>query len=290
MPITTLAEVQDQIEKFWSPLFTKTLRESLLMGSLVNRDYEGQIKELGDQVRVSQIVDATGELRTVGGTGSDDANAFETESLQTVKVDIKADKRAVAAYEFAELVELQSQIGAEKSAIRESLMFAVEKQINTYLYSLVSPSTSSPDHTIGSVADFNATQLLNCRKLAAQAKWRKDKGWFALLDPSYYNDILNATTMTSSDYVGDDQPVVGGQVAKQRFGFNILEDNSRPEDTAVLFHPDFMHLVMQSQARFKVSDQHANKKFGYIVSVDLIFGAKLGIDGAKKHIKVTASA
>ena len=118
-----------------------------------------------------------------------------------------------------------------------------------------------------------------------------------LLDPAYYSDNLNAQTLTSSDFVPD-APVVSGQIARQRYGFNILEDNSAgigtlaasgTEDVCLAFHPDFMLLVMQKEPTFKVSDLHSNKQFGFVISVDMVFGAKLGIDGAKKHITVVGS-
>lgn len=286
MSLTTLGVVSEQIQKFWAPMFMKELRQSLLLGALVNKEYQGEIKQLGDTVYVSQINAPTGELRTAGT----DADSFNTEALSTSRISIQANKRAVAAFEFEDLVQLQSQIGAQDSEIRESLKFAISKQVNDYLKTLVSPSTSSPDHLINSVTDFNAAQLSAARILASQAKWLMQKGWYGLLDPSYYGDILNASTLTSSDYVGGEAPIVGGQIVKQRFGFNLLEDNSFSTDRALLFSPDFMHLVMQQEPRFKISDQHANKKFGYIVSCDLVFGAGLGIDGAKKHIVVSAAA
>lgn len=282
MAVTDLAAVTNQIQKVWSPLFTKELRESLLLGSLVNKDYEGEIKKLNDTVYVSQINAPTGQLKTVGV----DADTFESESLSTTRISIEANKRAVASFEVQDLVEIQSQIGQQGSELRNSLMYAIEKQINDYLYTLVSPSTSAPDHLISGVTDFNAAQLAAVRTLAAQAKWMKNKPWYLLADPVYYGDLLNATTLTSGDYGASDAPVISGQMAMQRFGFNIFEDNSRSTDQCIAFHPDFMHLVMQTEAQFKISDLHSQKKFGYLLSVDLIFGAKLGIAGDKKHIKV----
>lgn len=289
MAQTSIADVTDQIQKFWGAMFMKQLREMHVLPSLVNKDYQGDLKQYGDTVRVSQINAPAGELRTVGV----DADAFDSEELSTSYVDVKADKRAVAAYEFEDLVQIQSQIGAQDSEVRDALMFAIGKQINSYLYSLVSPSAAAPDHIINGVTDFNASQLIGVHKLASQAKWLKTKGWYVLVDPSYKADLLAAQTLTSGDYVND-APVIGGQIVTQRFGMNIIEDNSAGlaalsstgEDVAVAFSPDFMHLVMQSQPTFKISDMHAQKKFGYVMSVDVIFGAKLGIDGAKKHIKV----
>lgn len=291
MAKTDLSSVQNQIQKFWSPLFMDELRASQLLGSLVNKEYQGQIQKGGDTVRVSQINAPVGENRTIGT----DADAFSTEALSLSYVDIKADKRAVAAYEFDDLVSLQSQIDAEMaggpaSKIREALVYAVDKQIHQYLYSLVAPSAPSPDHLIQSVTDFNKGQLLANRLLASAAKWDKTKGWWILADPSFYNDILSDTTLVSKDYVEGEAPVVGGQIVNKRYGFNILEDNSLAVDQALVFHPDFMHLVTQTTVQFKISDLHSQKKFGFVISADIIYGAKLGIGGAKKHILNTASA
>ena len=283
MSATGVADVQDQVQQFWSPLFMKELREKLLLGSLVNRDYEGEIRKKGDTVKVSQINAPTGELRDVGV----DADSFATEKLSTTQVEIKADKRAVAAYEFEDLVEIQSQIGNETSEIRASLMFAVEKQINDFLYTKVAPSTSNPDHDRTGIANFNAGEVTTLRKLAAQAKWMRNKPWWILADPSYMKDMLDDQVLTSADFVGD-QPVVGGSIIQKRFGWNIVEDDSRPEDFALAFHPDWLYFVMQTLPTFKVSDLHSNKQFGFVISVDLILGAQLGIAGNVKHIRVTA--
>jgi hypothetical protein len=286
MSVTKLAEVADQIQKYWSPLFTKQLRESLLLGGLVDKRYEGAITKGGDTVRVSQVNAPTGQLLTVGT----DADSFDTEAVSTNFVDIKADKRAVAAYEFEDLVSLQSQIAMENPEVMESLRYAMAKQINDYLYSLTAPSTSAPDHVINSVTDFNAAQLAAVRLLAAQAKWPNDGQWYCIVDPSYYSDLLNAQTLVSSDFGAQDAPVIGGQIALRRFGFNTLEDNSRATDKALIFHPSYLHMVSQPEVQVKISDMHSSKKFGMVMSVDMVFGAKLGIEGSKKHISVVAAA
>lgn len=281
MSATKLAAVTDQVQKFWSPRFTKELRASHLLGSLVNREYRGEIKKGGDTVTVSQIVAASGELLNAQ---TDDS--FSSEALQVSEVSVTADKRAVASYKFNDIVDIQSLIEKDNPEVMESLMYGMNNQINNYLYSLVSPSTSAPDHDIASVTDFNSTQLSAVRTLAAQAKWRKAPGWYLLLDPQYYSDLLNSTNIVSSDFSAGDAPVVGGVIGTKRFGFSIFEDDSRSADFGLAFHPDFLLMVQQTEVQVKISDLHALGQFGYLMSVDLIFGAKLGIDGAKKHIKI----
>jgi len=293
MSVTLVSDVSNQIQKFWAPLFMDELKEQTILPSLVNKSYQGEIKKGGDTVRVSQINRPTAQIRDIGVN----SDSFDSSLLSTQYVDVAANKRIVAAYEFEDLVDLQSQIGDQNSKVRQTLLEAVEIQLNNYLYSLCAASTSAPDHSLASVTDMNASQVNSIRKLASQAKWAKQGGWWLLVDPSYMSDILNAATLTSSDYGAADAPIIGGSVALQRFGFNILEDNSAglvtyggtlgsgSEDFALAFHPDFMHLVM-GQPQFKVSDMHSSKKFGYVISLDMWVGAKLGNSGSVKHIQI----
>lgn len=297
MATTLLADVQNQVGTIWSNMFMDELKEKTLLPSLISKQYDGELtNKPSSTVRVSQIDRPTAQRKQVG-SGHE---YFSANKLATQYVDIVADQVISAALEFDDLVELQSQIGQQDSKIRQALMESVEIELNNYLYSLVSPSTSTPDHLVGGVTDFNGSALNTNRKLASQAKWASQGGWWCLTDPQFYTDLLNSQTIVSQDYAPGEAPVVGGQIVNKRFGFNILEDNSAgliaamnrlasssaTEDAALLFHPDFMHLVMPKIAEFKVSDLHSNKQFGYVISVRMVVGAKLGIEGDNKHIVV----
>jgi hypothetical protein len=292
MSLTNKADLANQVQTRWSPVFSKELRSSKPMLELVNKDYEGAIQNQGDTVRVSQVTKATGQLLTVGGSGADDANIVSSEKLTTQYVDVVANKLATASFEIASLAQLQSQLDSAEgqSEIRSALLEGVANQINDYLWSLSNPSTSSPDHLINSKASLAATDLSAYRTLAAKAKWLKNKGWFGLLNPDYYGDLLEATTMTSKDYVGDEAPVIGGEIVNKRFGFGLIEDNSRNSAKGLFFHPDYLVYCVQQGATWKLSDLHVVGKRGYLLTVDVLFGAKLGIDGNKKHIYVTSAA
>ena len=281
---TGIGNVSNQIQKFWSPIFTKELRQNNLLINLLDKSYQGELKAHGDTVYVSQVNAPTGDLLTVGT----DADTFDSELLSMSRISIQANKRAVAAVEITDLADLQSQLGQQDSEIRQSLMYAISKQVNTYLYSLMVPSTSAPDHTL-TTTDFNAATLSTARKTAATAKWPSQEPWYLVVDPSYYSDILDDTTLSSVDYGAQDVPMIGGQVARPRMGFNIFEDNSLSTDIGYAFYKDCIHLVMQKMPTFKLSDLHAQKKFSYLLSVDMVFGAAVGISGDEKMIKWTAS-
>lgn len=291
MSLTLVGDLANQAQKFWSPLLKDELKQDTMLASLVSKEYQGEIKKGGDTVYVTQIDRPTGSIKTIGV----DHDTYTSEKLTTTRISIAANKIVEASIELDNLVDLQTQLGepSAKQTIRKAMLEACEIKLNSYLYSQVAPSASAPDHIINAVADFNASQAANVRKLAAQARWAKDGGWWLLLDPSYFSDFLSAATLTSSDYVGGDAPVVGGQFATKRFGFNVLEDNSdgiltlgtSGVDCGLAFHPDFLHLVMGAP-EFKLSDLHANKRRGYLLTCEFLVGSALGIDGDKKHIRI----
>jgi hypothetical protein len=280
---TDIAQVQNQVQTLWAPLFQAELRAKLLLGSAINMNYSSELKAKGQVVRVSQIKKATGQTRTVGV----DADAFESEQLQTAYVDVTANKRFVAAFEFTDLVDLQSQIGDQNSEIRKALLYGMSKQVNSYLYSLVNPSTSAPDHLLSGNAAFSKQLLIDIRQLAGESHWA-DEDKYLFLSPDYFADLLADTTLTNvNDFApGQDAPVIGGKNIMKRYGFNIVEDDSLAATYGLAFHKDFLLMVAQTQPTFLVSSLHSQKKFGYVISVDMIGGAALGVEGNIKHVKI----
>ena len=288
MSATKITDVQDQVKDYWSDLMLDELKQDSIVVNLLSKDYQGEILQGGDTVKVSQIVRPTGATKTIG---SGDYDTYSTEKFKLSQIDIKADKIFEAGFEFDSLVELQSQLGSQDSKIRNALKEAIDIQINNYIFSQVSGTNNT-----GSVTDFNASQISALRKIAGQRKWAKDGEWYCLADSSYHSDMLNAQTLTSQDYIAGEMPVIGGQIANRRFGFNILEDNSDglldliatvsgtdTEDCAIGFHRDFMHLVLAPTIEFKLSDLHASKKRGFLLTAEIIGGVKQGHDHDALH-------
>lgn len=283
MAQTNKDEVTNAVQTFWSSLFMDELRQQNILMNLVNRDYEGEIKDMGDTVKITQINKPTGETLTIG-TGAD--RTFTPEAMSISSGSLTANKRFVASFDIDESAMMQSMIdptGPKATEIRLALVDAVNTQINTFLLSLVAPTT-----TTASTATMTAAILASVRELAGTQKWGRNKPWYGIVAPNYWADILVDSTLASADYT-DDKPMVGGQQGLKRFGFNLFEDDSI-SDQAVFFHPDFVHFVTQYEPRFKISDKHAQGEFAYIMSVDLIGGGVLGINGANKHTKVQVAA
>lgn len=279
MADTDLSGLQDQIEKFWSPRLAQELREATLLPALVSKDYDGEIKEGGDQVTVTQLVAPQGELKTINtGVDDGDANDFTPEQLIAKEIKIVANKRAVAAHRFTSISQIQSLIDKDNPEVMNGMKFAIERQMNAYLYSLFAPQVANKT---GSVSAFGSNHLKSARVAAGKGRWMRNKEWIYLLDPTYHGDMLDDSKLASSDYVGGDAPMINGFYASKRMNFNLIEDNSLADKKGYYFHPDAIHLVMQTSLQVKISDLHVLNKFGYLMSVDIIFGAKQGFDHDK---------
>lgn len=277
MAATELTNVSSAIQEFWPSMFMDDLHEDNLLYNLCNREYEGSLGRMGDTVHVNQIDAMTGQTLTINQTGG--GRTFTPETVTTTGVNIVANRRFVASVDIADLVQFQSMIDPMSQtsvAIRREMLAAISEQINTYLYGLVAPSATAI------AATLSASTLAGVRKYGAQQKWERSKGWYGLLGPSYWEDLLLDSTLTSADYI-DDKPVVGGQKGVKRFGMNLFEDNSAGNaDIGLFFHPDFLYFV-SNQVRFKISDKHAQGEFAYVLSADIIGGGILGHSGATKH-------
>lgn len=289
MSLTNIADLAEQVNKFWVPTWKPELMETNLIANLIDKSYSGQIQRAGDTVYVSQVSRPSGSNKAIGAaTGHE---YFSTEKLATSRIAIVADRVISAAYEFDSLVDLQTDMLSNNSMIKANMLQAMSIQLNNYIYSKVNATT--PYDT---VTDFNASQLAKLKKFAGQKKWGADKPFYVLADPSYYSDLIQSSTIVSSDFVTGDQVVVSGKIGQKRYGFTIFEDNSEglldviateagtdSEDIAVAFHPDFLHLVIQQEPVFEIAPLTANKQWGYILACRMVCGVKEGHDFASLH-------
>lgn len=292
MADTTLTEVAGQIQQFWSPVFDSEFRQKLIMPMILDasdRLKPGSVIQQGNQVYVSQVNKMAGANQAAG------VKTFTAEALSTQNISVTINQRAYAALEFVDVVELQSQINLNRSDVREAMMYGMMSQINTYLYGLVAPTV---EQTTVAASSFDAQKLTEIAQLADEASWPEDDRWL-LVDPLYKKALLDDATLTSADFGAVDRPVIGGQMVIERYGWKILMDNSATfkatlnaagAGVALFFTSNWAHYVPQQASRFKVSDGHANNEFSIKATVDTVYGAALGNDGADKHIVVRTGA
>ena len=108
MTTTLLADVQCQIQTVWSELAMKELRSQILLPALVNKDYEGEIRQENDTVKVTTYKVPSNTIRTIGV----DADTYDTKKLETASVSIS---NVVGLRSLADII-----IGASISCVKSS--------------------------------------------------------------------------------------------------------------------------------------------------------------------------
>jgi len=285
MSKTDLVALADQVSTQWSPLLMQELRENYPLPGIVSKAYQGEIKA-GQTVKVSQINAPSSTLKTIGT----DADSYTANVMSTSSVDLVINKRAVSAYKFDDLTDIMTILSPSSNPqVREALMHDIGNQINDYLYSLIVPSTSAPDHLLGSTAAMSDTVMANMRELASAAKWPKNETMYHLMGVNYWSDFLADNDLQSNVFGFQDAARINGQAVQNRYGFANIEDNSAPLVTSsIALVPSAILYAQAYEPRFIISSLHPSGEFGYSMSVDIPFGATLSIDGDVKCIKVTS--
>ena len=278
---TVLADVADQVKKYWGPMTQSQMVQSNKMITAVNKDYEGAIAQEGDTVYVSMIKPMVATIKTIGT----DADTYTPSKIQTVRTAIVCDKVIEASVRVGSLVELQSQLQSGSSTLRETMVQAMSDALNAFLWSFIRTVSVSGTDGYSSVATLSKTHIRAARVFAGKKKWIKGN-WYGFLDPSYWGDLGIDDVLARNDYVGN-TPMSGDPEFKNLLGFNLTEENSLPNTQGLFFHRDFLYFVMQQGANWKISDLHAQEKRGLHLSCEMIVGAKKNVySGDDLHFPV----
>jgi len=118
-----VSQLANLIPEVWSSQMYAQLRKQMIFAKIFERKYEGDLKNLGDIVRVNQLAAPTGEILT------DDTAAFTPEALTINQFSVTVNKRASASVEITDLAKLQSlEFQAE---LQGALVYAIGKQLES---------------------------------------------------------------------------------------------------------------------------------------------------------------
>jgi hypothetical protein len=273
--ISGKTELSSMIPTIWSSMMYEELRNKIAFLNLFSREYEGEIRNVGDTVKVNQLLAPTGEILT------NDEASFSSEALAFNTFNIVANKRASASFEITDMAQLQSL--EFQAQAREALVYAIRKQIEGSIISALIPSASAPDHQIAPAvaSDLNAVDLAAIRTLLSEAKVPTANRYLALA-PSYYGDLLQKNVVTSQDFVTANS--AQDAVVSKFMGLNIFEHDLLAADVGYAVHPSALQMVIQRDVRVKISDMHSNYKYGTLISADIIFGFTLADN--KRIVKI----
>lgn len=264
--ITAGSEVSLIVPEVWSARYYDILLAELPFNSLISKDYEGEIKNLGDTVRISSVPEFNeGEVVA-------ESDRADAEALTITQQSLVINSRVVKDFIVTNQASLQSLPFVEK--LKEMAVYAINKKIQSLILSLIVPSAAAPDHSIaydsGStlvLADIlEVKELLDSQDVPASNR-------HVVMGPAQWNDVFNITGFTSSDFVASGAPLQSGDIPAQLLGF-MPHLTSLVGNTSYWFHTSFFTMASQQGMDVKEYDLGVDGKRAKRVNTDTLVGFK----------------
>lgn len=264
--VMTKTELDGIIPEVWSASFYPTLLERMPFNDSVSRDYEGDIRALGDIVNINDFpqFDMADEIQE-----DEKANA---DSITPNKQQLVINKQLVKDYILTKRAQAQSMEAGNK--LRDLAMHAVMKKMQQIIVAEIVPSASAPDHT-GAYASGTTLALADIldAKEALDTQDVEESGRTMIVGPAQYNDLFNITGFISRDFIPAGSPLTEGAIKTPVLGFGF-KWTSEVGNTAYFFHPIFLTMAVQQKPDVKVYDLGGDGTRGTRVNLDVLFGVK----------------
>lgn len=269
------------IPEIWSSECKIETEANLTMADLVNRSYEGEIKEYGDTVHITDI----SNLSARNKNASTDVT-FET--ITEGKVDLVINKHKYAAFKLEDIVKIQSKVDL-RSQYTKKVGYALAKEIDTDLLALYSGLSQSAGSAGVDITDANIlTAIQYLDEADAPAGDRS-----LVIAPSQASALLGIDKFVRADAVGylsKMSPVVTGhletgsfqpQDVKGYFGqiygvgiyisSNVPTTGTSPVSTHnLLFHKDAF--VAAIQRGIRIQSDYNIRSLATEVVADVLYG------------------
>lgn len=249
----------------WSAAFYPTLLEALPFNSSVARSYEGDIRVLGNTVRILSFPQFGGAETILEGQKTD-ADAITASSTS-----LTVNQQVVKDFIVTDLAAIQT-IDAS-NALRDLAFHAIMKKMQAILIALTIPSASAPDHQIayGSGTTLALADILAAKELLDNADVPDDGTRTSILGAAQWNDIFNITGLTSRDFV-QSGGLESGSLPSRVLGF-VPKLTSEAGNVAYFSHPIYMQMAVQRDLQVAVYDQGGQGYRSARVNSTLLFGA-----------------
>jgi hypothetical protein len=264
--ITAATEASLIVPEVWSARYYDVLLAELPFNALISRDYEGEIKNVGDTVKISTVPEFNeGEVVA-------ESDRADAEAVTITQQSLVINSRVVKDFIVTNQASLQSLPFVEK--LKEMAAYAINKKIQSLIVSLIIPSASAPDHSIAydSGTTLGLADLLEAKELLdAQDVPLSDR--HIVLGSAQLNDVFNITGFTSSDFLASGAPLASGELPAQLLGF-APHFTSAVGTTSYLFHSSFFTMAAQQGMAVNQYDLGVDGKRASRVNTDTLVGFK----------------
>jgi len=215
--------------EIWSAMLLVALRKALIYAgpTIVNRDYEGEITEAGDTVRITSV------SRPTVGTYVPNQTNIVPEELTDAQRTMVVDQAKYFAFKVDDVDARQARGTVMTQAMSEAA-YAVSDVVDQYVASFytgaaaanVLGSTASPINTYTVPTDAYDKVLVPLRTKLTKANV-PTAGRYCVVSPEFHASLLLDGRFIKASESADASALRNGQVGRAA-GFDILESNNVP--------------------------------------------------------------
>lgn len=214
--------------EIWSALLLVALRKELVYTAFTNRDYEGEIAEAGDTVRITSVG------RPTIGNYIPGTTVIAPETVADSQRTLVVDQAKYFAVQVDDVDKRQAK-GGLMQQLKDEAGYAFADVVDQYLASFYTSIQSA--NQLGSITVNSATTPTDAYdKVLVPLKVRLDKanvptqGRSAAITPDLHGCLLRDSRFVKANEAGTSDGLRNGHVGRAA-GFDILLTNNAPNTT-----------------------------------------------------------
>lgn len=264
--MTADANLSVIVPEVWSKKYYDVLLANLPFNAVVSKDYEGEIQNLGDTVKISSVPEFD-DAEEVAEDERSNASAL-TVGQQSLVI----NRRIVKDFVVTNKALMQSIPVMDK--LRDLAIYSIQKKIQAILIAATIPSAAAPDHQIAYASGTTLAlgDMLAAKELLDNADVPLSDR-HGVLGAAQLNDIFAITGFTSSDFITAASPLQTGNLPPALLGF-MPHFTSVIGNTSYWFHSSYMTMAAQKGITVQEYDLGVDGKRATRVNVDTLMGEK----------------
>lgn len=264
------------IPTVWSARILQQLDKALVYGQtgVVNRDYEGEIREAGSTVKIASIGDITVADYTRDTDIGDPQILTDTEQMLVI------DQQKYFNFYVDSIDRAQTNINVMDEAMQRAA-YGLRDKADQYIAALMDAAVPS-GNKIGSTTTPVIPTATTAYEYLVDLATKLDEanvpteGRWCVVPPWFHGLMLKDPRFVAAGSMQTDQRIANGEVGEAA-GFRILKSNNVPNLTGTKYRIIAGHPIATSYAEqiLDVQSYKPEKRFGDAVKGLHVYGAKV---------------
>lgn len=208
------------IPEIWAARLLEKLEKAHVYAALVNRDYEGEIKNAGDTVHINTLGDLT--IGTYDGT-----TAITYEDLATSSQDLVIDQKKYFAFRVDDVEKVQAMPGLVEAATQNAA-YELNDVNDKFLAATLAAGATAVSGTAVALTAANVYQNVIAMKVALDRANVPTEARWLVVDPAFHALLLQDERFVSFGTDITNERLTNGRVGRA-VGFDIYVSNNAPE-------------------------------------------------------------